>query len=134
MAKAYSGEGDRGHYEGVHARKLARTRKENDTGDALKEVCQCLAIPGAVHVIVNDLSNGPLADGRVRGAYWRELTGEAPSDPLLDVFGKWRELIERTSKAPLSTVVAWHTDAVSEPAMRRVDCACANGGCDARRC
>ncbi len=46
---------------------------------ALKEACRRLGLPGVAFAIPDDLSNGPLHDGRARAAYFREPIGEYPA-------------------------------------------------------
>lgn len=90
----------------------------DSAGDTLKEAIRTRGLPGTVLVISDDLSNGPLHDGRERSAYWRTIYG--PDDVPDDVFDVWRELHESIAANPHRMPVIWSTDAVSDSVLHRM--------------
>jgi hypothetical protein len=73
-------------------------------------------MPGTVFCIPDDLSHGPLDDGRARAEYLRacyEGYDEWPSD-VTDAFAPWREMIERLDDERPQAVYIWSGDNVSE--------------------
>jgi hypothetical protein len=89
----------------------------DSAGDELKEACRRHSLPGSVIAISDDLSNGPLNDGRERAAYWREVFGQHDDIPD-DVFDGWRSVLVQTPP----TVVVWSTESVSDMTFLRMAC------------
>jgi hypothetical protein len=91
----------------------------DSAGDTLKDACATLGLPGDVLAISDDLSNGPLHDGRARSAYWRSL-GEDFDEMPDDMFAVWHGLHERIAANAQLMPVIWSTDAVSDSVLHRM--------------
>lgn len=75
-----------------------------------------LGMPGFVFCISDDLSHGPLDDGRSRADYLRSCF-EGYDDwsiDLDDAFEPWGSLVTKIREANVDTVVVWAGDNVSE--------------------
>lgn len=90
----------------------------DSAGESLREAIATRGLPGTVLVIPDDLSNGPLHDGRERAAYWRAIYGD--DDVPDDVFAVWDDLQERIESNPQLLPVIWSTDAVSDSVLHRM--------------
>jgi hypothetical protein len=81
-------------------------------------------MPGAVFGIPDDLSHGPLDDGRARIGYMRERF-RAYDDWYLDVsdaFAPWRAMIAHLDEARTDAVVIWSGDNASEATFLSMAC------------
>lgn len=90
----------------------------DSAGETLREAIATRGLPGTVLVIPDDLSNGPLHDGRARSAYWRMIG--AGDDVPDDVFAVWDGLQESIATNPQRMPVIWSTDAVSDSVLLRM--------------
>lgn len=90
----------------------------DSASESLREAIATRGLPGTVFVYPDDLSNGPLHDGRARSAYWRGIydLDDIPDD----VFAVWDEVQERIATKPHLIPVVWSTDAVSDSVLHRM--------------
>jgi hypothetical protein len=90
----------------------------------LRVACRAHGLPGAAFGIPDDLSHGPLDDGRVRVGYMRERF-RGYDDWCLDVtdaFAPWRAMIARLDQARADAVVIWSGDNASEATFLSMAC------------
>jgi hypothetical protein len=85
----------------------------------LRIITRQFGVPGEVHAIREDLSHGPLADGRARMAYMkaccRAFDADFDPDPQVeDTDDQWRALIGRVKRAMPASVIVWHADNLSD--------------------
>jgi len=86
--------------------------------------CRTHGMPGAALGIPDDLSHGPLDDGRVRIGYMRDRF-RGYDDWYLDVtdaFAPWRAMIARLDEARADAVVIWSGDNASEVTFLTMAC------------
>ena len=91
---------------------------------SLRVACRAHGMPGAAFGIPDDLSHGPLDDGRARIDYLRERF-RGYDDCYLDVadaFAPWRSMITRLDEASADAVVIWSGDNVSEATFLSMAC------------
>ena len=92
----------------------------------LRAACAAHGMPGSVHSIPDDLSHGPLEDGRGRVDYMRACF-RGYDDWTLDVsdtFAPWQALIERLEQEQPDAVLIWSGDNVSEATFLAMVCGC----------
>ena len=90
----------------------------------LRAACQSHGMPGTVFGVPDDLSHGPLDDGRARIDYMRGCF-RGCDDWYLDVtdaFAPWRTLLARVEKERPDAVVVWSGDNVSEATFLAMVC------------
>ncbi len=90
----------------------------------LRAACRTDGMPGAALGIPDDLSHGPLDDGRARIGYMRERF-RGDDDWYLDVtdaFAPWRAMIARLDEAGAGAVVIWSGDNASEATFLSMAC------------
>ena len=80
----------------------------------LQQATRTLGVPGSAHSIREDLSHGPLADGRARMAYMKAccrcLDQDYDPDPGVgDTDRQWRSLRERVGRERPGAVAVWHS-------------------------
>jgi hypothetical protein len=83
---------------------------------SLRAACRSHGLPGTAHSIPDDLSHGPLDDGRARIRHMRACYGgyDDWTVDATDAFAPWRMLIERVEREEPEAVVLWSGDNVSE--------------------
>jgi hypothetical protein len=88
-------------------------------------------MPGTAAGVPDDLSHGPLDDGRARIEYMRDCFRGYDDWTLdaTDAFAPWRDLLARPDENRLDAVVVWGGDNVSEATFLRMVC----GWLDERR-
>ncbi len=81
-------------------------------------------MPGRVLAIPDDLSNGPLDDGRARAEWFRAMrSGYDENMPVPDdVFNSWDALAHEVRNDPAVRVVVWTSGAVSDRVFLRMAC------------
>ncbi len=90
----------------------------------LRAACRSHGMPGAALGIPDDLSHGPLDDGRARIDYMRACF-RGYDDWYLDVtdaFAPWRALIARIDEEKPEAVVIWSGENVSEATFLAMAC------------
>lgn len=82
----------------------------------LREACRSHGLPGTVHGIPDDLSHGPLDDGRARIDYmlacfrgFDDRFGDAT-----DAFEPWRDFLKRIDEEKIGSIVIWNGENVSD--------------------
>lgn len=83
-----------------------------------------LGLPGVVFSIPDELSHGPLHDGRARSVYFKtRIYGHAPDVPIPDnAFGCWHTLSQKIRSDQPDTIVVWTSDAISDMIFLRMAC------------
>lgn len=96
----------------------------DSAGGSLKHACSTLGLPGNVIAIPDELSHGPLHDGRARAAYFRECIYGRYADVGIpnDVFEEWHRLLRLIEEERPPVVVAWSSDAISDMIFLRMAC------------
>jgi hypothetical protein len=91
----------------------------------LKEACRTLGLPGQVRSIPDELSHGPLHDGRARSVYFKtHIYGHDPDIAIPDdVFEDWTALEESLRSHAFEAVVIWNSFAISDAIFLRMACA-----------
>jgi hypothetical protein len=90
----------------------------------LQDACCTRGMPGTALGIPDDLSHGPLDDGRARIGYMRDRF-RGYDDWYLDVtdaFTPWRAMIARIDEASADAVVIWSGDNASEATFLSMAC------------
>jgi hypothetical protein len=90
----------------------------------LRAACRAHGMSGAAFGIPDDLSHGPLDDGRARIDYMRDCF-RGYDDWYLDVtdaFAPWRAMIARIDEARADAVVIWSGDNASEATFLAMAC------------
>lgn len=90
----------------------------------LRAACRTHGMPGSVVGIPDDLSHGPLDDGRARLAYMRACFrgyDDWPFD-ITDAFAPWQGMIERLNAEQTEAVLVWSGDNVSEGSFIAMAC------------
>ena len=83
------------------------------------------ALVGSVFVIPDDLSHGPLDDGRSRLAYMRDCwDGYGPEwlQAHEDAFAPWQALESELAAAPQRPAVIWHSGSAADHVFIRMAC------------
>jgi len=90
----------------------------------LRAACRAHGMPGKAVGIPDDLSHGPLADGRVRVDYMRGCFRgyDDWSLDVTDAFAPWRAMIARIDEARPDAVVVWSGDNASEGTFLAMAC------------
>jgi hypothetical protein len=90
----------------------------------LRAACHAHGMPGSALGIPDDLSHGPLDDGRARIDYMRDcFRGYDDWDlDVADALAPWRALIARIDEARADAVVIWSGDNVSEATFLTMAC------------
>lgn len=90
----------------------------------LEEACRTLGLPGKVHAIADELSHGPLHDGRVRSDYFKtEIYGHLPEAGIPDdVFLDWGVLEESVRSRAFDAITIWNSFAISDAIFLRMAC------------
>lgn len=91
---------------------------------SLREACTQLGLGGEVHPVADELSHGPLHDGRARAAYFRtEIYGRFPDAGLPDdVFYDWSSMSRILENGLHDAIAIWHSDAISDAIFLRMAC------------
>ena len=89
------------------------------SGRMLGQITRDFGVPGAAYRIGEDLSHGPLADGRRRMAYrkacCRCLDSQYDPEPgVNDADRQWRLLRSRVERARPEAVAVWHADSAAD--------------------
>jgi len=82
----------------------------------LRAACRSHGLPGSVAIIPDDLSHGPLDDGRARVAYMR-VCFRGYDDwqfDATDAFSPWWEMLDQLDADQPEVVVLWGGENVSE--------------------
>jgi len=89
----------------------------------LRAACHSYGLPGSVLVVQDDLSHGPLGDGRLRAAYLRDCDRGYGDDcfDAVDAFEPWRALMASIDEGQ-PEVVVWGGDNVSDAIFLRMTC------------
>lgn len=90
----------------------------------LRVACRAHGMPGAALGIPDDLSHGPIDDGRARIDYMRERF-RGYDDWYLDVadaFAPWQAMIARLDEASAESVVIWSGDNAAEATFLSMAC------------
>lgn len=90
----------------------------------LRAACRSLGMPGTVYCIPDDLSHGPLDDGRVRIAYLQACHRRYDDWPatVSDAFQPWRSLLEQVQESRPGTIVVWGGGNVAEETFLAMAC------------
>ena len=90
----------------------------------LRAACRAHGMSGAPFGIPDDLSHGPLDDGRARIDYMRDCFGGYDDWYLgvTDAFAPWRAMIARIDEARADAVVIWSGDNASEATFLTMAC------------
>ena len=90
----------------------------------LRAACRSSGIPGAIHCIPDDLSHGPLDDGRMRIAYLRACHRRYDDWPATvgDAFQPWHSLLERVQEGRPAAIVIWGGGNVAEQTFFAMAC------------
>jgi hypothetical protein len=90
----------------------------------LSAACRAHGIPGTALGIPDDLSHGPLDDGRARMDYMRGCFLGYADWPFqaTDAFLPWRAMLERIETAAPTAVLIWSGDNVSEATFLAMVC------------
>ena len=91
---------------------------------SLREACRNHGLPGTVHGIPDDLSHGPLDDGRARIEYMHACF-RGYDDWYLDLddaFAPWRALLTRIDEQKIEIIVIWSGQTVSEATLLAMAC------------
>ncbi|MDF2763545.1 MAG: hypothetical protein K0S81_539 [Rhodospirillales bacterium] len=91
----------------------------------LLQATRHFGVPGDVQPIREDLSHGPLGDGRARMAYMkaccRNLDLDFDPDPRADDTDlQWRSLLERVERERPAAVAVWHSDNAADHVFLRM--------------
>ncbi|NEV64870.1 DUF1835 domain-containing protein [Thiorhodococcus minor] len=91
---------------------------------SLRAACRSHGLNGTVCRIPDDLSHGPLDDGRERMAYMRAcyLGYDDWTFTAADAFAPWRALVEQLDQQRPEAIVVWSGDNVSESIFLRMAC------------
>lgn len=91
----------------------------------LHEACRTLGLPGKVHSIADELSHGPLHDGRARSVYFKtQIYGHIPDVGIPDdVFRDWGVLEEFIRSRAFDAITIWSSFAISDAIFLRMACA-----------
>lgn len=90
----------------------------------LREACRNHGLPGKVFGIPDDLSHGPLDDGRARVDYMRSCF-QGYDDwwgDDTDAFASWRALLAQIDEEKIDSIVIWSGDNVSEATFLAMAC------------
>ena len=90
----------------------------------LREACRNHGLPGTAFCISDDLSHGPLDDGRARVDYMRSCF-RGYDDWFCDdtdAFASWRALLIRIDEMKVDSIVIWSGDNVSESTFLSMAC------------
>lgn len=90
----------------------------------LREACRSHGLPGMAFGIPDDLSHGPLDDGRARVDYMRACYrgfDDRYGDDT-DAFASWRALLARIDEENSDSIVIWSGDNVSEATFLAMAC------------
>ena len=90
----------------------------------LRAACRAHGLPGGVHPIPDDLSHGPLADGRARLDYMRACFRgyDHWTFAATDAFAPWRELTRLLEEEHPGPILVWSGDNVSEASFLAMAC------------
>jgi hypothetical protein len=90
----------------------------------LRAACRVHGLPGTALGIPDDLSHGPLDDGRARIVYMRDRFRGYDGWYLdvTDAFAPWRAMIARIDEARADAVVIWSGDNASEATFLTMAC------------
>jgi len=90
----------------------------------LNAACRAHGLPGTAFGIPDDLSHGPLDDGRARIDYMRAcFRGYGDWDlDVTDAFAPWRTLAARIDEQQVDAVVVWSGENVSETCFLAMTC------------
>jgi len=90
----------------------------------LRAACRAHGMPGAAFGIPDDLSHGPLDDGRERIDYMRDCFCGYDDwcHDVADAFAPWRAMIARLDEARPDAVVIWSGDNASEATFLTMAC------------
>jgi hypothetical protein len=105
-------------------RSLLHIALGDSSEGCLRVACRAHGMPGATVGIPDDLSHGPLDDGRERIDYMRDRF-RGYDDWYLDVadaFAPWRAMIARLDEASADAVVIWSGDNASEATFLTMAC------------
>lgn len=91
---------------------------------SLRVACRSHGLNGTVRSIPDDLSHGPLDDGRARMAYMRACYRgyDDWTFSATDAFAPWRALVEQLDQHRPEAIVVWSGDNVSESIFLRMAC------------
>lgn len=102
---------------------------------SLRVATQGLGLTGDIFCVADDLSFGPLSDGRDRANVWRTLAADDASEPEVgqrhfdeygfsaaDAFAPWRHLQKRLSHDPPNRVLIWVSESGADYVMLRMAC------------
>ena len=90
----------------------------------VRAACRSSGVPGVVHCVPDDLSHGPLDDGRARIAYLRTCYRRDEDWPATvdDAFEPWRALLDRVRRIPPDTIMIWGGGNVAEETFLAMAC------------
>lgn len=90
----------------------------------LRAACQTHGMPGGVHTIPDDLSHGPLTDGRARLDYMRACFRgyDDWTSAAADAFAPWLELTRLLDEGRPGPILVWSGDNVSEASFLAMAC------------
>jgi len=90
----------------------------------LRVACRSHGLPGTAFGIPDDLSHGPLDDGRARIDYMRTCHRGYEDWPFdaTDAFGSWPRIIDRLDRDRPAAVAIWSGDNVSETTFLAMAC------------
>jgi Protein of unknown function/Domain of unknown function (DUF1835) len=97
----------------------------DNAAGTLREACRTLGLPGKVHPIADDLSHGPLHDGRARSVYFKaQIYGHDPDVAVPDdAFQDWSVLEEFVRSRAFDAITIWNSFAIGDAIFLRMACA-----------
>lgn len=105
--------------------KLLHIVLGDSAAGTLREACQTLGLPGKVQSIADELSHGPLHDGRARSVYFKtHIYGHSPDVGIPDdAFRDWSVLDEFVRSRAFDAITIWNSFAISDAIFLRMACA-----------
>jgi hypothetical protein len=99
----------------------------NSAAGTLRFATRKLALQGEVFCIMDELSLGPLSDGRERVDFWRSLMAPGYSDQPLpaewnDAFAPWHELRRRVADDKPQRLLVWTSGSGADYVFLRMAC------------
>lgn len=104
--------------------QMIHVAQGDSASGGLRAACASSSLPGEVLNITDDLSHGPLDDGRTRADYLTALycavDAEAPG--VTDAFAPWHALADRLAADPSRVVVVWGGHNVADDTLLALTC------------
>src|SRR5262249_27792036 len=94
----------------------------DSAGGSLKQACEELGVPGTIFPIPDELSHGPLDDGKKRAAYFAEMWDAGELEVPADAFASWDELKAVREAGRFDLIVIWYSETISDLLFLRMAC------------